>query len=554
MANLLPLGSRPVFFVILLVGIAACEPDGTSSSVSDLLTDTGGAQDAFFEVAQDTDATAAPDTAPACGDGIAQDDEACDGGDLRGESCEALGLGGGTLGCRFYCELDTSLCDVQSVCGDNRRDPDETCDLADLGGATCTGLGLGSGELACTSDCHIDASDCSSPPSCGNDKQEVDEACDGSDLAGQTCADLGFSKGQLACTSACLFQPSGCSDPIVCGDGLMFGTEACDLTDVGEQTCSSLGLQGGLLSCRDDCSLDTSGCDQACTSTCHVEGAQRCDGERSEICVTNTQGCGEWQLVEDCSVSSQVCWVDPVDGPVCADCDRGCPTVGALRCNGDRIQECSDDWACPQWTGLGNCKDFGGATQCTEVGGAHCDAGPSCDPDTFDGVCSSESAVYCSRRYRTPLRDDCGGSKPGFPAGTRVCLQCTQPNGAACVPANDQTCCEDGYVNSVCASSPGSSSGKASCGSTTSWYYQACGGPGTGKPEQTECAMDATNSWTCCRDPNAPVCDPITFTEICEGNVRVSCACGRELREDCSDDGLTCEESIDGFGAWCNPP
>ena len=46
-----------------------------------------------------------------CGNGIIQDEESCDSGNLGGESCASLGLGEGLLQCdAFTCTLDTSMC------------------------------------------------------------------------------------------------------------------------------------------------------------------------------------------------------------------------------------------------------------------------------------------------------------------------------------------------------------------------------------------------------------------------------------------------------------
>jgi hypothetical protein len=47
-----------------------------------------------------------------CGNGIAEDREACDGGDLKGNTCKGLGYGSGTLLCDASCSFDTSACIV----------------------------------------------------------------------------------------------------------------------------------------------------------------------------------------------------------------------------------------------------------------------------------------------------------------------------------------------------------------------------------------------------------------------------------------------------------
>jgi predicted outer membrane repeat protein len=47
---------------------------------------------------------------PECGNGIIEEDEACDGGALGGMTCEDLGHDGGTLSCAPDCRYDESLC------------------------------------------------------------------------------------------------------------------------------------------------------------------------------------------------------------------------------------------------------------------------------------------------------------------------------------------------------------------------------------------------------------------------------------------------------------
>ena len=47
----------------------------------------------------------------ACGNGLVDAGEQCDGASLGGFTCESLGYDGGTLSCDpVMCTLDTSLC------------------------------------------------------------------------------------------------------------------------------------------------------------------------------------------------------------------------------------------------------------------------------------------------------------------------------------------------------------------------------------------------------------------------------------------------------------
>lgn len=95
-----------------------------------------------------------------CGDGLRNGPEACEGGDLGGQTCNGLGFsGGGTLSCNANCTHNTGGC-VNSVCGD----------------FVCNG---GEDSCTCPQDCADDPNSCS-PCECG-----------------------GFS-GNCACDAACV--------------------------------------------------------------------------------------------------------------------------------------------------------------------------------------------------------------------------------------------------------------------------------------------------------------------------------------------------------------
>ncbi|AUX33481.1 MULTISPECIES: DUF4215 domain-containing protein [Sorangium] len=68
----------------------------------------------------------------ACGDGVAALDEACDGADLRGATCESLGFDVGELRCSPDCTADTSGCTGVEACQDGRdNDGDGSADCGD---------------------------------------------------------------------------------------------------------------------------------------------------------------------------------------------------------------------------------------------------------------------------------------------------------------------------------------------------------------------------------------------------------------------------------------
>jgi hypothetical protein len=225
---------------------------------------------------------------PRCGDGVIDNAEACDGADLAGQSCQGLGLGAGTLSCKPDCRYDVSGCVApMAACGDGVAQGVEACDGSDLLSQTCSSLGLDQGTLGCTASCAFDFSGCVPTPAvCGNGVAEAAEGCDGADLRGQTCSAVGLTGGTLACTSACAFDFTGCvARTPVCGDAIADSPEACDGVDLGGESCETLGFGAGTLGCTSSCGFDTSGCGAApgCGGNtgvvcCERTGPEVCDG------------------------------------------------------------------------------------------------------------------------------------------------------------------------------------------------------------------------------------------------------------------------------------
>ncbi len=120
------------------------------------------------------------DCCPDCGDGVRelQFGEECDGSDLLGLTCEDFCYDGGTLGCTDWCSFDLSGCTgTGPVCGDGTAECDEQCDGQDLKGLDCEAVGYAPGTLGCDSSCKLDVS------GCGELLWYLDEDFDGASVA-----------------------------------------------------------------------------------------------------------------------------------------------------------------------------------------------------------------------------------------------------------------------------------------------------------------------------------------------------------------------------------
>jgi hypothetical protein len=159
-------------------------------------------------------------------------------------------------------------------CGNGAAEEGEACDGLDLRGGRCEDFGRLAGTLRCTASCMLDLSGCPPPDTCGNGVQETGEACDNDDLGGAACTDLGFADGDLACTADCTFDMSGCR--YACVD---------ECTTEGDQTCLGTTIQvcvAGPDGCLvwafvRDCAADSMVCDP-------LPGAVRCLGGTGDSC------------------------------------------------------------------------------------------------------------------------------------------------------------------------------------------------------------------------------------------------------------------------------
>ncbi len=169
----------------------------------------------------------------------------------------------------ILCMLFVSSCTLlvktnqpPGVCGDGVAKGEEACDGEDFRGKSCDSLGLGSGELACLQDCTVDTTGCTGASLCGNGVLDEGEQCDGQQLDGKTCDDVVTgSSGNLVCTDQCTFDSSGCDAANLCGNGILDEGEQCDHSAV-VLACSVYGFSSSPTDsgCSQDCQLDFSPC------------------------------------------------------------------------------------------------------------------------------------------------------------------------------------------------------------------------------------------------------------------------------------------------------
>jgi len=244
------------------------------------------------------DGSVGTDGGDSCGNDLLETGEDCDGLDLGGFDCPALGYHSGTLFCADDCTFDVTSCRHEG-CGNGQLDPGETCDGSEMGGNTCASQGYPGGTISCTFGCQLDLSQCFW---CGNGNVDPSEQCDGENLDQTTCADLGYTGDGLVC-DACQFDFSACQ---WCGNGRMDIGEQCDGNDLGVESCLSQGFTaGGTLACDSNCRLDLAGC-IPCDSTTCPDGC--CDNGRDCRPGTTTSYCGSnGAACVSCAASVQCC-------------------------------------------------------------------------------------------------------------------------------------------------------------------------------------------------------------------------------------------------------
>lgn len=100
------------------------------------------------------------------------------------------------------------------VCGDGLVEQEEACDGDVFAGRTCVTQGFYDGAFACTATCTLDTRGCSG--SCGDGVINGPETCDVALAVTRTCRMQGFLGGLPACAPGCV--PAGCTNGVTIDD------------------------------------------------------------------------------------------------------------------------------------------------------------------------------------------------------------------------------------------------------------------------------------------------------------------------------------------------
>ncbi len=549
-------------------------------------------------------------TTPACGNGIVDPGEVCDGGATNGAagSCCSSSCSfktGGTV-CRTAapggCDATERCSGTAAACPRDGKAP---------AGTVCNGgVAPFIAALSAAAVCNGVDNTC---PVCGNGVIDSPaEECDGTTLGGQTCQMLRQGTGgDLRCTATCRFDISSCGATL-CGNGRVDPGEQCEQNAAcsgGRYCAGCLCTNGGACgdgsvnSASEACDRGTqngqpgSGCSSVCTRTAdcgngmfdvgeqcdrclngfflRAGGYDRCNGNETMFVATYTcEDAGFTAGTLGCS--PETCRLDT------SQCTR--PACGNGRvedeeqCDGNDLQRraCTDfrdqGYAGGQLRCNNRCEyDFALCTR-PVCGNTLLEAGEECDSHLFNGVTCEQrgfpggGALNCNPVTCRIETNECSMNRCGNGIIDRG-EQCDKGNAGRVPPVPPdleyQSCVSKGF--------PGG--GTLGCSDTcqqfdTSRCIAQCGGGGEpccvgdrqwvcNENSPLRCMQTGDAAPRCVRCGNAgDVCCGMQGNLSCNPSTGIACntttqyceACGGEGQQCCPGSGSGCSG-----GTVCNP-
>ena len=302
----------------------------------------------------------------ACGNGVINPGEQCDGANMNGKTCITEGFDGGTLTCNATCNFVTAAC---INCAANQCIQGAVCQNSDndscgFNGNACANCTT-SGQV-----CSWVTGTCVAPCGAGQCRG-ADNVCHNSDnnwcgLNGNPCDDC--NEPAETC------QAGVCTPAPLCGNGVINPGEQCDGANMGAQNCQVQGFDTGTVSCNADCTVNTSACINCAANQCVGPGG--CTNQSNSACGRNGNVCQNCVVIPNsaCDTTTGICSVCAAaqcrntsgqcvnrsdatcgnNGAACVACAAGefcnaagqCEcTIGAgnnTRCSGPQTQTCKD--------------------------------------------------------------------------------------------------------------------------------------------------------------------------------------------------------------------
>jgi len=414
-----------------------CRNDCSPPTCGDSIVSEGEACDDGVRNGQEKFCNATcSDKTPFCGDDRISKElgEECEGANLNGATCEALGhKGGGELACGADCKFDQMAC-IDTWCGDGIKNGSEECDAGD---------GLGEHQ-ACNANCTI-----RELPYCGNGNIDTGEECDGGldcrdkctlmkcgdgiidEALSETC-DAGARNGDNAeCLASCKLA--------TCGDNLIqTGKEQCDEGLANSDTTPD--------ACRLSCNAARCGdgvpdTGEACDDGAALNGTK---GHCNASCSDQYNTCGDGIFVKDKKNDNGV--NEQCDGKLGAGEHQSCEESTCRLVN---LSYCGDGITQPV-------NDEGVAEQCDVVPSASAALQPIDCGTILPGTIGNATCEACKFNTSQCFAPECaeGEKRRGCSLGEAPssCSEgeetCSNGKWGACVKVNvvDETACDDGNL------------------------------------------------------------------------------------------------------------